>query len=50
MYVYGCGFECHLRQPIFLGKITVSGELCCVALLFCCVVVVLPYLSQDLLK
>ena len=37
----GCGFESHPRQPIFL---TVSGELCCVALPFCCVVVVaLPF-------
>ena len=28
----------------------VSGELCCFALPFCCVVVVLPCLSQHLLK
>ena len=28
---------------------TVSGELCCVALPFCCVVVALPCLSQHLL-
>ena len=40
----GRGFESHLRQPIFLLKMTVSGELCCVALPFCCVVVVaLPF-------
>ena len=40
----GCGFESHLRQPIFFGKITVLGELCCVTLLFCYVVVVaLPF-------
>ena len=31
-----CGFKSHPRQPIFF-----SGELCCVALPFCCVVVVL---------
>ena len=26
----GHGFESHTRQPIFLSKTTVSGELCCV--------------------
>ena len=30
----GLGFESHLRQPIFLLKITLSGKLCCVALPF----------------
>ena len=40
----GRGFESHPRQPILLRKMTVSGELCCVALPFCCVVVVaLPF-------
>ena len=40
----GRGLESHLRQPIFLCKMTVLGELCCVALSFCCVVVVaLPF-------
>ena len=29
------------RQSIFLYKMTVLGELCCIALPFCCVVVVL---------
>ena len=38
----------HLRQSIFLCKMTVSGELCCIALPFCCVVVAL--LSQHLFK
>ena len=31
-------------------KMTVSGELFCVALPFCCAAVVLPCLSQHLLK
>ena len=40
----GRGFESHLRKPIFLLKMTVSGKLCCVALPFHCVVVVaLPF-------
>ena len=40
----GRGFESHPRQPIFLRKMTVSGELCCVALPFCCGgVVALPF-------
>ena len=43
----GRGFESHPRQPIFL---TVSGKLCCVALPFCCVVVVvvaLPFSASH---
>ena len=36
----GRGFESHPRQPVFLSKMTISGELCCVALPFCCVIVV----------
>ena len=43
----GHGFESHPKQPIFLLKMTVLGELCCVALPFCCVVVALP-LSASL--
>ena len=41
----GRGFESHPKQPIFLWKMTVLGELCCVALPFCCVfvVVALPF-------
>ena len=42
----GRGFESHPRQPILLWKMTVSGELCCAALLFCCVVVALPFLAS----
>ena len=43
----GCGFESDLRQPIFLLKMPVSDELCCVALPFYCVVVVaLPFLAS----
>ena len=39
----GRGLGSHPRQPIY-QKMTVSGELCCVALPFCCVVVVtLPF-------
>ena len=37
------------RQPIFLWKMTVSGKLCCVALPFCCVVVVALPFFQHLL-
>ena len=44
----GRGFESHARQPIFLWKMTVSGELCCVALPFCCLLLLLPCLSQHL--
>ena len=29
-----CGFESHLRQLIFLRKMTALGVLCCFALLF----------------
>ena len=43
-----CGFESHPRQPIFLWKMTVLGELCCVALPFCCLLLLLPCLSQHL--
>ena len=42
----GRGFESHPRQPIFLWKMTVSGDLCCIALPFCCVVVALPFSSS----
>ena len=44
----GRGFESHPRQPIFLWKMTVSGVLCCVALSFCCLLLLLPCLSQHL--
>ena len=43
----GCGFESHLRQPIFYLK-NDFDELCCVALPFCCVVVVaLPFSASP---
>ena len=40
------GFESHLRQPIFLWKMAVSGELCCVVLPFYCVA--LPFSASWL--
>ena len=41
----GRGFESHMRQPIFLGKMFQASymQLCCVALPFCCVVVALLF-------
>ena len=44
----GRGFKSHPRQQIFLWKMTVLGELCCVALPFCCVVVVALTFSASL--
>ena len=44
----GRGFESHPRQSIFLGKVTVSDVLCCVALPFCCAVVVAVPFSASL--
>ena len=43
----GRGFESHPRQLIFLRKIATLGELCSVALFFCCVVVPLSKLLMD---
>ena len=36
-------------SQFFFEKMTVSGELCCVALPFCCLLLLLPCLSQHLL-
>ena len=41
----GRGFESHLRQPIFLWKMTVSGA-SCIALPFCCVVASFQHLLE----
>ena len=35
MHMHVRGFESHLRQLIFLGKVTALGVLCCFALFVC---------------